>query len=91
MPEEIKLSIMPNGGVQMLWNDAVDVRQFGEVEVVRASHVEFNNATGFWYVQSAKTGKMLKEDFMSRDEALAWEKVYYSPDGEGWEELTGGK
>lgn len=92
MPEKtIKLSITSQGGVQMLWDDAVDLREFGEVEVTRASHVEFDNAKGKWYVQSAKTLKMLKDDFDSREAALAWEKVYYSPDGEGWQELTGGK
>jgi len=84
----IKLEVMANGGVRMLHDDAVDLKQFGDVEVVRASHVEYNNATGFWYVQSAKTLKMLKEDLPSRAEALAWEKVYYSPGGEGWNELT---
>lgn len=89
--EQIKLEITKSGGVQMLWNDAIDLKQFGEVEVTRASHVEFNNVTGKWYVQSAKTLKMLKEDFTSRQAALDWEKEYYSPTGEGWAELTGGK
>ena len=85
---EIKLELTAQGGIRMLHDDAVDLSEFGKVEVCRASHVEFNNATGFWYVQSAKTGKMLKEDFTSRADALAWEKKYYSPDGPGWEELV---
>ena len=84
----IKIELDKKGCCSMLWDDAVDLRKYGEVRVVRASHVEFNNDTGFWYVQSAKTLRMLKEDFVSRAEALAWEKVYYSPGGEGWSELT---
>jgi hypothetical protein len=84
----IKLEVMANGGVRMLHDDAVDLKQFGDVEVVRASHVEYDNEKKGWYVQSAKTLKMLKEGIASRADALAWEKVYYSPGGEGWNELT---
>lgn len=73
--------------VRMLHDDSLDLSQLGRVRVTRASNVEFNNATGFWYVQSAKTGKMLKEDFQTRADALAWEKDYYSPGGKGWDEL----
>jgi hypothetical protein len=80
-----------NGVIRMLHDDEVDLSIFGKVTVTRASHVEFNNDTGKWYVQSAKTLKMLKEDLPTRAEALAWEKQYYSPKGEGWAELTGGK
>ena len=85
----IQLAITPNGGVEMLWDDALDVKQFGDVKVERASHVEFDNTKSKWYVQSAKTLKVLRDDFDSRDEALAWEKQYYSPTGEGWKELVG--
>jgi len=83
----IQLELTAQGGIQMLHDDAVDLSEFGKIEVKRASHVEFNNATGYWYVQSAKTGKMLKEDCTSRAAALEWEKEYYSPGGPGWEEL----
>lgn len=72
----------------MLQDDAVDLRPFGHVEVSRASHVEFSNEKQAWYVESARTGKILKDDFNSRAEAIAWEKEYYSPTGDGWAELT---
>ncbi len=83
----MKLQITKAGGVQMLHDDLVHLEEFGQVQVTRASHVEFNNDTQKWYVQSAKTLKMLKDDFDTREQALAWEKQYYSPDGEGWREL----
>jgi hypothetical protein len=88
---DIKLEITAVGGIQMLHDDAVDLSEFGKVQVTRASNVEFNNAVGCWYVESAKTGYILRDDFKTRQEALAWEKEYYCPGGIGWAELTGGK
>ena len=89
MSKEINLQITKKGGVQMLHDDTLDLCELGcDVQVQRASHVEFNNETKFWYVQSAKTLKILRTNFKSREDALNWEKQYYGPNGEGWEELT---
>lgn len=87
----ISLQITPQGGIQMLQDDAVPLTEFGKVEVERASHVEFCNEEQGWYVESAKTGKRLASGFKTRGEAITWEKKYYSPTGEGWAELTEGK
>lgn len=95
----IELQITAAGGVEMLHDDAVDLNEFGTPEVTRASNVEYANpgmrVLGFgplvanaWYVQSAKTNTILKDGFLTRAEALAWEKTYYSPSGPGWTELT---
>lgn len=83
----ISLQIGADGSMAMLQDDALDLRQFGEVEITRASHVEFDNARQLWYVQSAKTLTYLHYA-KTRAEALAWEKDYYSPSGLGWAELT---
>ena len=87
MPKSIDLQITKQGGVLMLQDDQVDLREFGQIEVTRASHVEFNNETQCWYVQSAKSLEILRSDFKTREEALSWEKLYYSPDGQGWGEI----
>jgi hypothetical protein len=84
----IKMQITKVGGVQMLHDDAVDLSVLGQVEVTRASHVEFDNAKQRWFVQSARTLEILRDDFLTREEALAWEKQHYSPGGKGWAELT---
>ncbi len=83
----ISLQIGADGSVAMLQDDDLDLRQFGEVEITRASHVEFDNAKQLWFVQSAKTLKFLYWA-KTRIEALAWEKEWYSPNGYGWKELT---
>lgn len=86
-----QLQITPEGGVQMLHDDAVDLKDLGPINMTRASHVEFDNANQWWFVQSAKTLKILADGFKTREEALNWEKNYYSPTGDGWSELTGDK
>jgi len=88
MSKEIELEITATGGVQMLADDSLDLRDMGEVKTKRASHVEFDNDKQCWFVQSAKTLEILKDGFSNRGEALAWEKEYYSPSGKGWDELT---
>jgi hypothetical protein len=89
--EEISLEVTKDGGLQMLHSDAVDLSEFGAVEVTRASNVEFDNAKQRWYVQSFATMKILKDDFFTREEALAWEKDWYSPGGPGWSEIKNEK
>jgi len=84
----IALQITAQGGVLMLHDDVADLAQLGPVEIIRASHVEFSNAIQRWIVVSAKTLDVLRADFLTRAEALAWEKQFYSPSGEGWKELT---
>lgn len=84
--KEIKLEITTEGGLAMLHDDDFNMKEFGQVQMKRASHVE-PAEDGTWFVQSAKTLKMLKEGFETRKEALDWEKKYYSPDGQGWNEL----
>ncbi len=98
----ISLQITAEGGIQMLHDDLVDLRELGEIEVTRASHVEYADGKSYvpgaggiswnvkpgWYVQSAKTLKVLADGFQTRAQALAWEKDYYSPTGMGWAELT---
>lgn len=86
----IALEITARGGIRMLHDDTVDLGEFGDVEVTRASHVEYDNKMRWWNVISAKTGVLLNAGFKTRADALAWEKAYYSPSGKGWAELTGG-
>lgn len=83
----IELEIGPDGSISMLHDDAVDIGQFGALDVTRASNVEFDWLHQEWYVESAATGKKLFWA-KTRAGALAWEKQHYSPSGDGWNELT---
>ena len=88
--KEIQLEITSTGGVRMLHDDAIDLSEFGKVNVKRASHVEYADDPAGWYVQSAETLIVVKSGMKTRAEALAWEKQHYAPSGAGWTELTGG-
>ena len=82
----MQILVTKSGGVEMLHDDTAELESLGTVTTTRASHVEFCNERQQWYVQSAKTKKMLKY-FDTRQQALAWERDYYSPSGQGWQEL----
>jgi len=86
--KEFVFEIDTNGDILCLNTDDIPLHELGQQEFLRASHVEPDNATGTWYVQSAATGEILAYDFKTRTEALDWEKEYYSPDGPGWSENT---
>lgn len=83
----INIIITKDGGIKMLHHDVADLESFGKVNIKRASHVEYDNEKQKWFVQSAKTLKILHYA-ESREQALAWERDYYSPQGEGWNELN---
>ena len=81
------LEVTSDGNIRCLYTDEVDLVQLGRLQVSRASHIEFDNYLRKWTITSAKTGKRL-HSVRTREEALDWECQYYSPQGEGWDELT---
>ena len=80
------LEVTPDGNIRCLYTDEIDLPQLGRLQVSRASHVEFDNHLRKWTVTSAKTGRRLHSS-MTREQALEWERQYYSPNGAGWKEL----
>lgn len=86
--DRVEVQVTARGGVRMLHDDRAGLEALGPVSTTRASHVEFDQRRQRWYVQSARTERILADDFLSRAEALAWEREYYSPSGKGWAEFT---
>jgi len=83
----MKINITALGGIEMLHDDSFNLKEFGDIKMKRASHVEFNEKKQKWFVQSALTNIILKDDFDTRKDALTWEKEHYSPGGKGWNEI----
>lgn len=81
------LEVTTDGNIRCLYTDEIDLPQLGRLQVSRASHVEFDNYLRRWTVTSVKTGKRLHLA-QTREQALDWERQYYSPGGRGWDELT---
>jgi hypothetical protein len=79
------ITFHPNGHATTLYTDRIDLRQLGQLNVKRASSVEFNNATGEWEVRwlpsvNPEAGRYVpipKEPpvftHKSREECLRWE------------------
>jgi hypothetical protein len=69
-----KLFFRPDGIIEGLYTDTVNLQQLGKLHVTRATHVEFNETMQKWVV-SLPDGE---EVFMhtSREVALQWEKKY---------------
>ncbi len=97
----MKLRISPDGVVRGLWNDELDWRALGQLNVRRASHVEFCSRTQSWCVTSGRrrnafqlllrrllrlSARGVLFSAPTRSEALLWEATHFGPGGPGWPE-----
>lgn len=67
------------GGVRCIYDELLDLRQIGRLQITRASHVE-PDQNGFWWADMGPSGGLVLGPFGSRSEALEAER--------GW--LVGG-
>lgn len=72
------LCFEPGGGIVCLYTDAVDLRQFGRLKVVRATDIRFHHHTQQWVVHQAGTGAPLYSD-SSREACVTWERENLGP------------
>jgi hypothetical protein len=88
----IKLRIAQDGTVRGLWHDRIDWRNIGRLRITQASHVEFDDKTQQWTVQTGQprglirrwlqrlTGRPFGEILHgapTRTAALEWERRYF--------------
>ncbi len=70
------LLITPEGDVETLYTEQIDLRAFGKLRVERASNVEFDDDKQGWRVLYPNNIIMTEEVFATREAALAWEVRY---------------
>lgn len=63
----MKIKILPDGSLDMLYTDAIPLRKIGEVFVRRASEVEYDHDRGGWTVAFVSGGWLGSDDQLTQD------------------------
>jgi hypothetical protein len=70
---EMELVVGVEGGVRCIYDEALDLREIGKLQITRASHVE-PDAEGYWWADMGPSGGPVLGPFRSRTEALGAER-----------------
>jgi hypothetical protein len=73
MTAEMELVVDAGGDVRCIYDEALDMREIGKLQITRASHVE-PDAEGYWWADMGPSGGPVLGPFKSRTEALWAEK-----------------
>ena len=78
MTTEMELLVGTDGVARCIYDEALDLRELGQLQITRASHVE-PDSDGYWWADMGPSGGPVLGPYGSRSEALGAER--------GW--LTG--
>ena len=76
-PTEMELVVGADGGVKCIYDESLDLRALGKLQITRASHVE-PDQEGNWWADMGPVGGPVLGPFRSRTEALAAERGWLS-------------
>ena len=81
MTAEMELVVDAGGDVRCIYDEALDLRALGKLQITRASHVE-PDAEGYWWADMGPVDGPVLGPFRIRTEALGAERVWllYRPD-----------
>ena len=76
----MQLIVRPDGCIQCVYAEAIDLTQLGQLLIVRGSHVE-PDPSGRWFVDLAPVSGPRLGPFLKRSDALAaeihWLETYW--------------
>ena len=72
------LRFTPDGSIDCLYTEAIDVRALGRLKVVRTTDISFCERSQQWIVRCAATGQAIHAD-PSREACLQWERDNLPP------------
>jgi hypothetical protein len=75
MISEMELVAGAGGDVRCIYDEAMDLRQIGKLQITRASHVE-PDAEGNWWADMGPSGGAVLGPYGSRSEALGAEREW---------------
>jgi len=73
MTSEMELVVGCDGGVKCIYDEALDLREIGKLQITRASHVE-PDAEGYWWADMGPVDGPVLGPFRNRTEALRAER-----------------
>jgi hypothetical protein len=73
MTSDMELVVGCDGGVRCIYDEALDLREIGKLQITRASHVE-PDAEGYWFADMGPVDGPVLGPFRSRTEALGAER-----------------
>jgi hypothetical protein len=77
MTAEMELVVDAGGDVRCIYDEALDLRELGQLQITRASHVEPDSA-GFWWADMKPSGGPVLGPFRNRSEAVQAERGWLS-------------
>ena len=75
MTTELELVVDAGGGVRCIYDEALDLREIGKLQITRASHVE-PDSDGNWIADMGPSGGPVLGPYGSRTEALQAEREW---------------
>ena len=66
------ITFSPDGNGHCLYTEAIDLKSIGDLQIKRATNIEFCDRTQRWEVRDAKTNSLLFQD-ASRQLCIVWE------------------
>ena len=81
-PNEMELVVGVDGGVRCIYDESLDLRALGKLQITRASLVE-PDSVGSWWADLGPVGGPVLGPYASRSEALQAERGWLGG-GEEW-------
>jgi len=75
MTTEMELVVDAGGDVRCIYDEALDLREIGKLQITRASHVE-PDAESYWWADMGPVDGPVVGPFRSRTEALEAERAF---------------
>jgi hypothetical protein len=75
MSTEMELVVDAGGDVRCIYDETLDLREIGRLQITRASHVEPDNE-GYWWADMGPSGGPVLGPYGSRSEALEAEREW---------------
>ena len=75
MTNEMELVVGVDGVARCIYDEALDLREIGKLQITRASHVE-PDGDGYWFADMGPVDGPVLGPFRSRTEALGAEREW---------------